>query len=329
MPEDTPLQNINELKDRLRKLDICISKSTLWRWVKNGLIPPPKKPGDKSRVKGVWDREAIIDAAGAYVLRGGSGQGWSHRAINDKTVKEIKQFAEKLYSHPYAVLSVPDGTGDDCDPPFENIIFSAEVNCPPKIAQFITPYIIATQKACRGCPLKKRALVTFRWGESARMSAGGVYERPLYGISLSKAPQDELRFMVGGQDVRAWLLQDRALMRELRARDPAGFEKRGLRITKRIKRPIAADEPVEIRDADNTCDKVYDHHRVKWLKSRGDKRIVDHRFKRKWNFKEPPNVPWAELQLRLAVAAHRESGKPWRIKRGKQTGKSRRRKEES
>jgi hypothetical protein len=230
---DQPL-NMNGLRNRLLTLGVCVPKRTLWNWAENELIPSPekreKRPGlgrGKGRTAWVWPESAIWTAAGVWALRGGSGKNWSRKDLSSDTVKEVQKFAAKVYTHPYVLLSIPYDTRDDHDPPRNDVALSVSVDCSPKIERFIIPYVMATQKARRGWPLNKPALITFRWGNSVSKSQGGAFERPLDEVSLSEAPhaKDEPRFYINGLDVRERLLQDRAFMRDLRQSSPPFFQR--------------------------------------------------------------------------------------------------------
>ncbi|MGZ4864525.1 MAG: hypothetical protein ACXV5H_04790 [Halobacteriota archaeon] len=302
---DLPLQSLNELQKRLTDIHVDIPKNTLRRWVKSELIS-------------LSNPRCLEGAVGVWALHKGSGDDWSRKVMTDYTVKDVRKFAKKMYTHPNVLLSIPDDTKDDCDPPIEDISFLPRVDCPAKIEPFIIPYVIATLKASRGRFLDEPALIVFQWGK-LRLYPNGIYKRFLYGISVQEAPhaKNELRFIIDGQDVRESLLESRAAMRVARASDPENFEKQGLHITTAIGTSLAP-EPIDIRDEDDTVDKIYDSYSVKSPpKTKDNKLQSDKRLKRKWKFSEPPTISESEFYVRRAFAAHKENGKPFKIEKGK------------
>jgi hypothetical protein len=97
-----------------------------------------------------------------------------------KTIKEVQKCAAKVRTHPTVILSIPDDTGDEHDPPTEDVIFSVAVNCRPSLDRFIIPYVITTEKVRRGLTNDQPAVVTFKWSGSAaavdRSSAASTRE---------------------------------------------------------------------------------------------------------------------------------------------------------
>jgi hypothetical protein len=239
---DRPL-NIDELRDSLLTLGVNIPERTLWRWAQKGLIPSPEKRGlgrGKGTTVSVWRDNAVWQAAGIWALRAGFGNNWSRSEMNAETIKTVQQLAAKVYGHPKVLLSIPDNTSDDDDPPVEDVAFSVSADCPPKLEPFIIPYVTAILKAFWSWRLKEPALITFVWRNSATKSESGTIERPICKVSLGEAPhaKDELRFIVDGRDVREWLLQDRALMRALRQRNPPFFQR-----LRSLMRKLREDDP--------------------------------------------------------------------------------------
>ena len=227
MNKSNPPQNVSELRDRLHTLGVDVSTRTLQRWAEQGLIPRPEPPRGKGRGKGsisMWPEQAICAAAGVWMLRGGLGPHWSRRTMGWMTIEEVRKYAAKVRTHPTVELSIPEDTREDDDPPFEDVIFSVSVNCPPRLAPFIIPYVIATEKARRGWGLDQPAVVTFNWSGSAKAvdRSSAAATRELLGVSVDPAHSgnDELRFLVGGEDVREWMSGDRAIHRNLRKELP-------------------------------------------------------------------------------------------------------------
>ncbi|MGB9212011.1 MAG: hypothetical protein WCB91_03830, partial [Halobacteriota archaeon] len=177
--------------------------------------------------------QAISTAAGVWMLRGGSGNHWSRRVMSWKTMKQVQKCTAKVRTHPTVELSIPEDTKEDYDPPLEDVTFSVSVSCPPRLEQFIIPYIITTEKARSGWGVDERAVVTFGWSGSAKKKftkpdrSRWTVTRTLLQVSVdaSESDKDELRFFVGGEDVREWMSADRAMLRNLRETLPPFFKR--------------------------------------------------------------------------------------------------------
>ncbi len=170
---------------------------------------------------------------GVWTLRQGSGKNWSRRDVSSDTVKAVQKYAAKVRTHPTVELSIPEDTGEDCDPHIEDVTFSVLVDCPPKLEQFISPYVIATLKTCRrGWGPDQPAMVTLSWSGSVKKvknddGTGWVCKRALLRISVDsvKHGKDSMCFLVGGEDVRKWMSADRAMLRNLRKTLPPFFRR--------------------------------------------------------------------------------------------------------
>lgn len=187
-----------------------------------------------------------------WTLRGGKKRKKTPRAI---TVKKVQHVAAEMYTRPLVLLSLPDNTKDEEEPPLETVTFA--LDCPPNLEPFLFPYLIATEKARHSWSLERAAVVSFEWAESAKGTAKGshVDTRELIRISVAEAPygKNELRFLVGGTDVRAYILKSRQIMRDLRASNRMAFEERGLGIETRAAWPLASNS---IRLGDETWEEV-------------------------------------------------------------------------
>lgn len=236
MNKSNPPQNVSELHDRLLTLGVNVPTRTLQRWAKQELIPPPEPPRGKGRGKGsisVWHEQAISAATGVWTLRAGSGKNWSRKGLSSDTVKEVMKSAAKVRTHPTVELSIPEDTREDDDPPIEDVTLSVSVNCPPRLKQFIIPYVIATVKVCsRGWGPEQLAVVTFSWSGSVKKvkkddGSGWDCKRGLLRVSVDSAEsgKDQLCFLVGGEDVREWMSADRAMLRSLRKTLPPFFRR--------------------------------------------------------------------------------------------------------
>jgi hypothetical protein len=62
--------------------------------------------------------------------------------------------------------------------------------------------------------------------------------------------KDELRFLVGGTDVRAHMLQSRQIMRDLRTSDRKAFKEQGLSFATRLWWPLAVKSSPAIEKND-------------------------------------------------------------------------------
>jgi len=258
MNESNPPQNVSELRDRLHTLGVDVSTRTLQRWAKQELIPQPDPPRGKGRGKGsisVWSERAICAAAGVWMIRGGLGGHWSRRILSKETAKKVQHVAAEMYTRPMVLLSLPEDTTDEDDPPLETVTFA--LDCPPNVEPFLFPYLIATEKARHSWSLGRAAVVSFEWAESAKGTAKGshVDTRELIRISVAEAPhgKNELRFLVGGMDVRAYILKSRQIMRDLRASNRMAFEEQGLGIETHAAWPLASNS---IRIGDETWEEV-------------------------------------------------------------------------
>ena len=144
-----------------------------------------------------------------------------------ETIKEVQKFAAKVRTHPTVILSIPDDTRDEHDPRIEDVIFSVAVNCRHSLDRFIIPYVITTEKVRRGLTHDQPAVVTFNWSGSVTAvdRSSAAPKRELLGISVALAQNgnDELRFVVGGEDVREWMQASRATYRTLRKELPPFF----------------------------------------------------------------------------------------------------------
>ena len=140
-----------------------------------------------------------------------------------------------MHTHPTVLLSIASDTDEGADPPIEKVRFALE--CPIDVEPFLIPYIIAMQKAFHLWPLWEPALIMFNWSESARKAdpKGHTSQRDLW-VSINVAPRnkDELRFLVGGTDVRADMLHSRQIMRDLRTSDRKAFEELEYRNTAQV-----------------------------------------------------------------------------------------------
>ncbi len=157
------------------------------------------------------------------------------------TIRRVQRFAKEAYTHPIVLLSIPEDTDEDVDPPLEGVTFTLE--SPADVEPFLIPHITAMEKAFHGWNLSRPAIVTFDWSASVRGAdrSSSSSTRELFGVSVDVAPraEDEIRFLVGGTDVRAYMLKSRQTMRDLRASARKAFEEGRGKIKTRLKWPLA------------------------------------------------------------------------------------------
>ncbi|MFZ0011708.1 MAG: hypothetical protein WAL97_07390 [Halobacteriota archaeon] len=212
------IQNISELRNRLIALDVEVSERSLMRWADKKLIAAPALPEHKRRrlwTAAPWLKDAIWQAAGVWILRDGSSGNWSRRILNEVTVKKVQQVATEMYAHPTVLLSLPDDTKEEDDPPLDAVDFALE--CAPNVGPYLIPYLVAVEKARHDWPLKKEATVSFEWAESAKGAKGEEVTRKLNRVSVTEPlhGKAKLRFFVGEKDVREHFLERRQIHREL------------------------------------------------------------------------------------------------------------------
>lgn len=248
---------MQELHDCLRDLGAEIPISTLKRWAyqkdkDRTLISAPKKRG-KGKGKGSvahWSINALAEAAGIWELR---SRAQRRKIPRTAVIRRVQRFAKEVYTHPTLLLSIPDDTADDFDPPLAEVSFA--LDCPADVEPYLIPYIITMEKARHRWDLREKALVTFRWNKSAKAAGrpgSGASTRALLGVSVTAAPgrEEELHFLVDNKDVREHVLESRGQRRKLRAMSPREFKDRGLGITKLIVWPLAV-KPIKIDKDEN------------------------------------------------------------------------------
>jgi|GEM_PF-1525690 len=244
-------RNVREVQAYLKDyLGFELPEGTLRRWAAEGVISAPQR---RSMGRGGsfshWGGDVPAEAAGVYVLRGGEKRRKTPRAT---VIKKIQEVAFGIYTHPFVVLSLADDTPDEEDPHLEAVTF--ELECPPYAEPFLLPYLIATEKARHRWPLERPAIVLFEWAESARGRCTAeereempktaerfASSRELLRVSVADSPhrKDELRFLVGGKDVRETLLESRRVHRASRSRYGERFEEFAGGVPRRVLESLA------------------------------------------------------------------------------------------
>jgi hypothetical protein len=255
-----PPRNVSELRDHLQALGIEVLERTLMRWADNGLITPPAWPQSRRRrlwSAAPWQERAVWEAAGVWTIRNGSRRHWSRRILSKTTLKKVQRAAAESYEHPTLLLSLPDNTKEEDDPQLDAVAVALE--CAPNVAPFLRPYLIAFEKARHGWTRGKAATVSFEWAESAKGAKGEEATRELV-VSVTEAlhGKDELRFLVGGKDVREHFLEHRQTDRELISKHGPEYRTRVGGVPNGAIWPLAS-HPIQL--GDDTWEEVYEKYK--------------------------------------------------------------------
>jgi hypothetical protein len=218
-----------EVLARLYALGLDIKLSTLKRWAYEGLIEKPQrykkgKGGKKGRaVK--WSMRAVEEACAVWAVRNSN---ITKVPPSKSRIEEVKHEVERVYRYPAAIyilrrLVKSPLKRDDDDSPSDvfTVLNTDKVTMKlvddDEMHKLITAWITAIEKARKGWPIPEPVKVIFHWHAipiRSEMLAGHPQKRwdhddradvcdyELEGVSLDKATQDEVVFLIDGEDSR-------------------------------------------------------------------------------------------------------------------------------
>jgi post-segregation antitoxin (ccd killing protein) len=245
--------NVYELQERLHELGVDLSAKAdgsvnvhasvkkLKRWAyQENLI---SRPGRRSLGKGLgtislWSTDALAEAAGVWVLRGGNKRRKTPRVV---AIKKVQQFAREVYARPRVRLELPDDTDENEDPPLEQVELTFDYPRLPSDVNhsFLKRYVMTAEKVVHGLHVEDPVIITFEWADPRPMRRRGKESvLPLSNATFIQtttekgANGDNLRVCVDGKDVRGVLLTLRRHARTLRGAQPEVYRKWGLMIPK-------------------------------------------------------------------------------------------------
>lgn len=153
----------DELLAELKKLGITISRNTLHRWTKEGLLPEPER-GSLGRGRGRfvhYPKEAVAEAAAAWTVLRYPGVRPSFSVAVDAR-KRALVFDEKLRND-VKMLDFSSVSTEDENPPHLSWFKEIDDMLKTGPTRLHVVWIVARAKVQRGWPLDKPAKVSYVW----------------------------------------------------------------------------------------------------------------------------------------------------------------------
>lgn len=153
----------DEVLAALAELGITISRNTLHRWTKEGLLPEPER-GSLGRGRGRfvhYPKEAVAEAAAAWTVLRYPGVRPSFPVTVDAR-KTALRFDRELRSNVKAV-DFSSASADDEIPPHVAWFTQVDDMLKTSPTRLHVVWLVARAKASRGWPLEKPARVVYAW----------------------------------------------------------------------------------------------------------------------------------------------------------------------
>lgn len=183
----------DELLEKLAELGITISRNTLHRWTKEGLLPEPER-GSLGRGRGRfvhYSKEAVAEAAAAWTVLRYPGIRPSFPVVVD--ARERALLFDRELRNNIRALDFSTVSTDAEEPP--HLAWFKQVDDMLKTGptRLHVVWLVARTKVQRGWPLEKPARVVYVWtAEADRNMFVGIrleeHDEDRVGLSVSKVP---------------------------------------------------------------------------------------------------------------------------------------------